>query len=146
MADLRKRARIPFDFIRISLPAFQDMWLKLKTTITKENFTGIYIGICNKSEVNMYFKNCVAGGYTGYVQIKLFAQPNCEDYEECAEDIINHEVLHQVLEKVGGIEAKKALDKIHKSFYVYDVTEKKWRFVIKFVHEKNSTTKTIEII
>lgn len=145
MVILKRNKRFLYDFIRVSLSGFQDMWLKFKTTITKENFTGIYVGICNKSEVNMYFKNCVAGGYTGFVQIKLFAQPNCEDYEECAEDIINHEVLHQVLEKVAGVEAKKALDKIHRSFYVYDCNEKKWRFVINFVYEKKAT-KTITII
>lgn len=93
----------------------------------------------------MYFKDCIAGGYTGFVQIKLFAQPNCENYEKCAEEILNHEVLHQVLNKIEGHEAKMALDNIHKSFYVYDGSSKKWNFVVNFVFEKKNT-KTITIM
>jgi len=103
------------------------------------------VGICNKSEVNMYFDNCIAGGYTGFIQIKLFAQPECGDYEECAEEILEHEVLHQVLDSVVGHDAKMALDNIHKSFYVYDEETKKWRFIIKFVAGKKKN-KTLQIV
>jgi hypothetical protein len=138
MTDLKRKKRVLFDFIRVSLPAFRDYWLKIKSAITKENSVGIYVGICNKSEINIYFKDCVAGGYTGFFQIKLFARPECEDYAECAEEILEHEVLHQVLNNIEGRETKKALDNIHKSFYVYDVIAKKWHFVVKFVLEKKN--------
>jgi hypothetical protein len=145
MADLGKRKRFLFDLVRVSLPAFKDYWLKFKTSITKENPIGIYVNICNSSEVNRYFKDCVAGGYTGWIQIKLFARENCSNYEECAEEIIIHEVLHQVLDQVVGHEAKMALDNIHQPFYVYDEVAKKWRFVLKFVGGKK-VNKVIQII
>jgi hypothetical protein len=145
MAHLKKRARFPFDLIRTSLPTFYDMWLMLKTRVTKENPIGIYVGICNKSEVNMFFEDCVAGGYTGWVLIKIFAHPECGDYAECAEEILNHEVLHQVLERIEGHEAKMALDNIHRSFYCYDEATKKWRFVVEFAAE-DKLKKTIKIL
>lgn len=139
MANLKKRARIPFDLLRTTLPAFYDAWLAFRTR--HENPIGVYVHICNQSEINMYFKDAVAGGYTGWVLIKIFAHPQCGDYAECAEEIINHEVLHQVLDKVAGHEAKIALDKIHKSFYCYDMNEKKWRFVVQFsLEDKNKKT------
>lgn len=93
----------------------------------------------------MFFDNCIAGGYTGWIQIKIFARPECGDYEECAEEIIEHEVLHQVLDRVIGHDAKMSLDNIHKSFYVYDEGTKKWKFVVKFVVGK-SEKKTLQIL
>jgi len=144
MAGLKKKARFPFDLIRVSLPAFYDYYLKIKAAVTKENPIGVYVGICNKSEVNMYFDNCIAGGYTGWIQIKIFARPECSDYEKCAEEIIGHEVLHQVLDQVVGHEAKMSLDNIHKSLYCYDTNTKKWRFTVEFVTKKKNST-TIEI-
>jgi hypothetical protein len=136
MADLKRKKHFLFDLLRVSLPAFKDYFLKVKTGLSNENPIGRYVGICNKSEVNMYFKDCIAGGYTGWVQIKLFAKLDCDDYEECAEEILTHEVLHQVLEEVEGRTTKKALDNIHQPFYVYDTTAKKWHFVIEFVSGK----------
>lgn len=143
MASLKKKARFPFDLIRTSLPAFYDAWLKLKTR--NENPIGVHVHICNQSEINMYFKDCVAGGYTGWVLIKLFAHPECGDYAECTEEILTHEVLHQVIEKVAGHEAKMALDHIHKSFYCYDEVTKKWRFVVEFAKE-DKFKKTVKIL
>lgn len=145
MIDLKKRALFLFDFLRAHLPVFYDFYLELKTVITKENFIGVYVGICNASEIRLWYKNCVGGGYTWSTLIKLFVQPNCENCEECAEEIINHEVLHQVLSKVEGPKAKETLDNIHKAFYVYNCTTKKWEFIIKFAYEKK-TTKTVTII
>lgn len=136
MADLQRKKRFLFDLVRVSLPAFRDYYLRVKTNVLGENPIGRYVGICNKSEVNMYFKDCIAGGYTGWVQIKLFAQKDCDDYEGCAEEILTHEVLHQVLEQVEGPYTKKALDNIHQPFFVYDTVAKKWHFVIEFVSGK----------
>jgi len=142
MANIRKNVKyIPlflYDFLQISLSAFKDYYLKLKVSITEEEYIGRYVGIMNPSERRFGFQKCIAGGYTGFVQIKLFANTDCDDYEECAEEILEHEVLHQVLDKVVGHDAKIALDKIHKSFYVLDCNENKWRFVIKFMSTKKN--------
>lgn len=132
-----------YDMLQVSLCALKDYWLKFKVTITKENYIGRYVGIISSSERRLSFEKCIAGGYTGYVLIKLFSNPDCDDYEECAEEILNHEILHQVLDKVVGHEAKMGLDNIHKSFYVLDCNENKWRFVIKFVSKKKGNVAII---
>jgi hypothetical protein len=84
----------------------------------------------------MMFDSCSAGGFCGFVQIKLFALPNCGDYEECCEQILEHEVLHQTLGKMIGVDAKRELDHIHRSFFALDCNTNQWTYVLRFAHEK----------
>jgi hypothetical protein len=135
-SNLRNLPLFLFDFVRLAFSAFADYYLKIRTSLSKNNPIGAYVGVCNKSEIRMMFPECIAGGYTGFVQIKIFALPNCSDCEECAIELLNHEILHQTLDKVIGGEAKVKLDKIHKPFCVLDCATNKWSYVIRFVHEK----------
>lgn len=126
-----------FDILQFALTSFNDLFLRIRAKISGENPIGRYVGICNKTEKRRMFHNSIAGGYCGYVKIKLFAIPNCSDYEDCVEQILNHEVLHLVLDKVAGEEARKKLDTIQRSFYVLDCNANKWHFVVSFVLYKN---------
>jgi hypothetical protein len=92
--------------------------------------------IVNEQEAKKMFANCLAGGVCERSSIKLFIAPDCENCEDCAVEILTHEVLHFVLDKIVGEIANEALDHIHKSFYVYDLKTKKWKFVVEFVHAK----------
>jgi hypothetical protein len=85
----------------------------------------------------MMFKGCIAGGYTGRVQIKIFVLPDCQDCEETAEATLNHEMLHQVLDRVIGSEAKRKLDNVQKPFYVLDIETNKWQYMVEFVNKKS---------
>lgn len=124
--------------IRLAPIILNDYFTSMKIFITNENYVGIYVGICNKTEVKTFFSDMVAGGYTGYSYIKLFELQNIVDEEDCAVDILNHEVLHQVIGKVAGREAQQKLDNIHKSFYICEVETEKWKYTINFIFSKKN--------
>lgn len=133
---LKRLPQVLYDVVELSISSLEDYLLKFKVIVTKEDYVGRHLGICNSSEIHMIFKSCIAGGYTGNVNIKLFASSKCKDYEEAAEQILEHEVLHQVLNRVVGFEAKKKLDNIHQSFYALDVRNQKWQYTIEFIRKK----------
>jgi hypothetical protein len=135
---LHKTSRFLFDFIILSIAGFLDFALKAKVLLTREDYIGKYLSICNASEIRMMFGRCIAGGYTGFVQIKLFSMENCSEWENCAEEILNHEVLHQVVYKVAGWDAKQKLDRVHQTFYVLDLKTKKWEYVVGFIAKEGN--------
>lgn len=104
--------------------------------------------IVDDAERKEMFEKDIAGGFCnhkgGKTVVKLFISSDFEgEVEECTIEILNHEILHLALRKVEREKTERALDKIHKPFYVFDCETRKWQFVIKFIHEKNGKTLTI---
>jgi hypothetical protein len=130
---IKKIVKIAEATLFLSPVVISDYLLAMKVKLTKENHIGVYVGICNKSERKILFPNTIAGGYCGYSSIKIFTEPSrINNVEDCALQILNHEVLHQVIGETGGHEARDKLDNVHKPFYVLDCQINKMRYVVSF--------------
>jgi hypothetical protein len=89
------------------------------------------------------FRGCIAGGYYRRIKyvniclIEIFVRSDCLDYEDCTIEILSHEILHFVLDKIEGSKTSMALDRVHRPFFIYDCAIKKWKYAARFIHEKN---------
>lgn len=120
----------------IYLWGLYDTWLWIKCSLNKEEYIGVHLKIMTPRERDFYFtKNVVGGGYASYVILKLFCDKKWMT-TELVEDFLNHEVLHQVLGKRIGEEAKHKLDNIHKVRVCSEIGVPSMRvdFVEKFNH------------
>jgi len=107
------------------------LWLKCK--ITKDDAIGTYVKVMSLSERRFIFAlDTRAGGYSTDVLIKLFADKEILVDEDSLTEVLNHEILHQVLDKVEGTKARLGLDNITKITTRFDCNEKKWYFNIDF--------------
>jgi len=115
-----------------------DIFLTLKYKLFHENYVGVCIRVMSPSERRLYFDEFVtAGGLSSaFCLIKIFADKDALLDEESFVDLIDHEVLHQVLEKVHP-PARIALDNIHKPFIMLNCDSGKWKFYTNFVFLKN---------
>jgi hypothetical protein len=110
------------------------LWLRCK--ITGENTIGCNIKVMSPSERRFIFAlDTRAGGYSTDVLIKMFADKEILVDEESLTEVLNHEVLHQVLDKVGGEKARLCLDNITKVTTMFNCNEKKWYFEIGFAKD-----------
>src|SRR3972149_11936730 len=86
-------------------------WLKCK--IMRDDAIGNHVKIMSPSERRFIFAlETRAGGYSTDVLIKLFSDAELVVDENSLTEVLNHEVLHQVLGKVGGNIARLGLDNI----------------------------------
>jgi hypothetical protein len=97
------------------------------------------IRICSKREKKTYFEDAVAGGISDENSIALFMLSNMiKEEEECAVQILNHEVLHQVLGRTIDKSTMMKLDNIQKPCYLYDYEAKKWSREVIFIFRKKN--------
>jgi hypothetical protein len=127
---LMKLPQILLDFLVISYWGFYDIYLGLKY---RKKSPYVDIHIMSENEKRFFFPNDGAGGYAGIRLIKIFILPNSfiDEFDTTC-DILNHEILHQVLNNVISYKAKVKLDKIQKAIYVYNYETKKWSYRIAF--------------
>ena len=97
--------------------ALLDWVLMIWSWFQKINYVGRYIYIISNSEQKFYFGgNYAAYGYSGLVIIKLGLPKQYFTYD-LAVELLNHEVLHQVINKIAGSSTSEKLDNIHKSSF-----------------------------
>jgi len=120
-------------FLIFSAYGFYDIYLSIKYLLRLDKSFGAYVYIVTKPERELMFSGDAAGGYSVWRIIKLYLPPNFwASDEDATTEIINHEVLHQVLRKVGW-RAGHRLDRVHKAFALIDENEKRWYLKIDFI-------------
>lgn len=120
-------------FLIFSAYGFYDVYLSIKYLLRLDKSFGAYIYVMTKPERMLMFNEDIGGGYSVWRIIKLYLKSGFwASDDEAAIEIINHEVLHQVLRKVGWRAGHK-LDRVHKAFALIDEEEKRWYLKIDFV-------------
>lgn len=95
---------------------FYDYLLTFWTRLKKIDHIGVYVKIMSPSEHVLLFKETDIGyGYAGHTILKVGFKEQWIT-PEAVEDLLNHEVLHQIIKKRIGYKESKQLDEIHKSF------------------------------
>jgi len=91
-----------------------DYALTIWTRLRKIDYIGVYVGVMSKSERKFFFEDeIVGGGYNGYTIIRLFFETKWHS-TRAIEELIIHEVLHQVLYERISSKAYHMLDNVHK--------------------------------
>lgn len=93
---------------------FYDLLLTAWTRAKNENHIGRYVKVMSPSEFAFLFSKETAGcGYTGFTLLKIwYKKEYCTPHR--VENLLTHEILHQVLRRRIGAEASHKLDNVHK--------------------------------